>query len=208
MSPRRYRSGRRATAAEETRERIVAAAVRALSASGEHPAFSLESVATAAGVTRLTVYNQFGSRRALLESAFDKLAEQGGLFRIGDVMAGPDASAGLAQIIRVFCDFWSGHGSAARRLLDAAVHDRELKDSLSGRQERRRQIMSRLVGRMAQSGEVAPDAVRDVVDVLFVLTSVEVFLALKVGRRSTAAVCRLVQELAADVIARGASKRR
>ena len=207
MSPRPYRSARRATAAEATRERIVAAAVRVLGASGDESAFSLESVATTAGVTRLTVYNQFGSRRALLESAFDRLAEEGGLFRIGEVMAGPDAAAGLTQIIRVFCDFWSRHASASRHLLDAAVHDQELRDSLNARQERRRQIMSRLVGRMAERGEVAPNAVRDVVDVLFVLTSVEVFLALKVGKRSTAAVCRLIQELAADVIARGGAAR-
>jgi hypothetical protein len=102
----------------------------------------------------------------------------------------------------VFCDFWGRHGGAARRLLDATVRDEELRESLNARQERRRQVMATLVGRLARSGQVAPDAVRDVVDVLFVLTSVEVFLALKTGKRSTAAVCRLIQELAADVIGR------
>jgi len=203
MSPRRYRSVRRSTAAVETRDRIVQAAVDALSASGDAPAFSLESIAAAAGVTRLTVYNQFGSRQVLLESAFDRLAEEGGLFRIGEVMAGLDAAAALRQIIRVFCNFWSRHGSAARRMLDVAAHDQELRESLNARQERRRQIMTRLVGRMAERGDIAPSAVRDAVDVLFVLTSVEVFLALKVGKRSTTTVCRLIQELAADVIARG-----
>lgn len=202
MSPRRYRSVRREKAAEETRGRIIAAAVRVLSATAEAPPFSLESVAAAAGVTRLTVYNQFGSRRALLESAFDKLAEQGGLFRIGDVMAGADPAASVAQIIEVFCNFWSRHGAPARRLLDAAIQDQELRESLSARQERRRQIMSTLIGRMAQQGLVAPDAMRDVVDVLFVLTSVELFVALKVGKRSTAAVCRLIQVMAGDVMAR------
>jgi AcrR family transcriptional regulator len=47
-------------------------------------AFALESVAKAAGVTRLTVYNQFGSRRGPLEAVFDHFAERGRLQCIGE----------------------------------------------------------------------------------------------------------------------------
>jgi AcrR family transcriptional regulator len=56
-------------------------------------AFSLESVAAAAGVTRLTVYKQFGSRGGLLEAVFDRLARAGRLERI----AGPETAEHFDQ---------------------------------------------------------------------------------------------------------------
>jgi hypothetical protein len=117
-------------------------------------------------------------------------------------MADPDPHAGLAHLIAIFCDFWSARGGAARRLLDAAVRDPELGESLRARNERRRQALTVLLGRMVQSGDVAPEAVRDTVDVLFAVTSVEFFAELKVRRRSAARVCRLIQELAADCVGR------
>jgi AcrR family transcriptional regulator len=188
--------------AHETRDRIVGAAVSVLSAKDPARTFSLETVAKAAGITRLTVYHQFGSRRALLESAFDVLAAQGGLHRIPDAMADPNPHTGLERLVAIFCDFWSARGGAARRLLDAAVRDPELGDSLRARNERRRQALSVLLGRMVQRGDLAPGAVRETVDVLFALTSVEFFAELKIGRRSTAKVCRLIQVLAADGVRR------
>src|SRR6185437_8894626 len=103
VSTRPYRSGRRAVTARATRDRIIAAAVTVLSAADAGGRFSLEAVAQAAGVTRLTVYHQFGSRRALLESAFDMLATRGGLHRIRDAMTDRDPHAGLQHLVAIFC---------------------------------------------------------------------------------------------------------
>jgi AcrR family transcriptional regulator len=55
-------------------------------------AFSLDAIAKAADVTRLTVYNQFGSRRGLLEAVFDDIARRGRLHRLNDAMAESDPS--------------------------------------------------------------------------------------------------------------------
>jgi AcrR family transcriptional regulator len=202
VSPRPYRSAERDAAAEQTRARIISAAVSVLAAIDRGRDFSLEAVAREAGITRLTVYNQFGSRRALLESAFDSLATQGGLYRMREAMTDPDPRAGLDQLVAIFCDFWSVHDGAARRLLAAAVRDPDLEDSLRARNERRRHALSVLVGRMVQRGEVVHDAVRDIVDLLFALTSVDFFTHLKTSKRSTGRTCRLIQRLAADVVAR------
>ena len=79
MPPRRYVSPVRSAAAAAKRERIVAAAARLLREKVNIAAFTLDAVAKAAGVARLTVYNQFGSRRGLLEAVFDERARQGGL---------------------------------------------------------------------------------------------------------------------------------
>jgi AcrR family transcriptional regulator len=71
MSPRPYKSARRAVTAERTRARLLKAASEMLAAPD---GISLGAVAKKARVTRLTVYNQFGSRRALLEAVFDDMA--------------------------------------------------------------------------------------------------------------------------------------
>ena len=78
--PRRYRSELRDAAVDVTRTRIMQASRRLLTGGKDLPAFSLDAVAREAGVTRLTVYNQFESKRGLLEAVFDDIAERGGLF--------------------------------------------------------------------------------------------------------------------------------
>src|SRR3954453_385936 len=107
MSPRSYNSPGRDAAASQTKERIVAAAAAILGSAKGVEEFSLEAVAKAAGVTRLTVFNQFGSRRAVLEAVFDLVALRGGLHRLADVMRVSDPHAALPGIITIFCEFWS-----------------------------------------------------------------------------------------------------
>src|SRR5260370_37702470 len=79
MSPRRYRSPTRDASSGQTRARIVAAAAALLRSPEAIGGFSLGAVGKGAKGTRLAVYNQFGSRRALLEAVFDDRAERGGV---------------------------------------------------------------------------------------------------------------------------------
>src|ERR1700682_1943743 len=87
MSTRPYTSSVRTAAAAEKRERVIDVAARSLREEASIASFSLDAVAKAAGVTRLTVYHQFGSRRGLLEAVFDDIARQGGLTEIAGAMA-------------------------------------------------------------------------------------------------------------------------
>src|SRR5262249_1241940 len=92
-TPRPYESSLRAQSAGQTRAQLTAAAAQLLREHADFRAVTLDAVAKAAGVTRLTVYHQFGSRQGLLEAVFDELAVQGGLHRIAEAMAMPDARA-------------------------------------------------------------------------------------------------------------------
>src|ERR1700704_778911 len=98
-----YRSEMREAASDETRARIVAAARTLLAGGKDVPAFSVDAVAREAGVTRLTVYNKFESRRGLLEAVFDDVARTGGLFELRSVMAEPDTAKALRHFVSVFC---------------------------------------------------------------------------------------------------------
>src|SRR6266511_1393725 len=68
MKKRAYVSSVRSAAAAEKRDRVIEAAAKLLREDASIARFSLDTVARAAGVTRLTVYNQFGSRGRLLEA--------------------------------------------------------------------------------------------------------------------------------------------
>jgi AcrR family transcriptional regulator len=190
MTKRNYVSSVRASAAAETRERIIAAGAKLLRKDASIANFSLDVVAKAAGVTRLTVYNQFGSRRGLLEAVFDDIAREGGLFELADVMTIADPRAGLDRVVAIFCTFWS-HDPAIGGLNQAIATDPEFGDSLIERNERRRELLTGLLSRIVGK-HTAKRAMQDAVDLIFVLTSYPTFAALS-PQRSTEDVCRLLQ---------------
>ena len=202
MSPRAYKSPRRDAAASATRERIVAAAAAILGAADGIRKFSLDAVAKKAGVTRLTVYNQFGSRRVLMEAVFDERAERGGLFRIVEAMQDPDPQAALLRIIGIFCDFWSSDPGTMRLLHAAGASDAEFAESVHERNERRRSVLSAIVRRLAAGRAPPPKALGNLVDVLFALTSFAFFWQLTAGKRTAEAARRMIEEMAMDAVTR------
>ncbi|HEX9211603.1 MAG TPA: TetR/AcrR family transcriptional regulator [Bradyrhizobium sp.] len=190
MTKRNYVSSVRASAAAETHERIIAAGAKLLRKDASIANFSLDVVAKVAGVTRLTVYNQFGSRRGLLEAVFDDIAREGGLFELADVMTMTDPRAALDRVVAIFCTFWS-HDPAIGGLNQAVATDPEFGDSLIERNERRRELLTELLSRIVGK-HAAKRAMQDAVDLIFVLTSYPTFAALS-PQRSTEDVRRLLQ---------------
>lgn len=191
MSRRSYVSAVRAEAVAATRDRVIQAAARFLREEESIASFSLDAVAKAAGVTRLTVYNQFGSRRGLLEAVFDDIARRGGLIRLDRAMAEPDPRKGLDQLVEIFCEFWSSD-PAIGRLHDAMAIDPEFAQGLLERNERRRQSLEELVARTAGKA-ASPSRQRDAVDLIFALTSCAMFRMLA-SARSAKAVCDLIKD--------------
>jgi AcrR family transcriptional regulator len=141
---RPYELKRRATAMGERRARIVAAAIEEL-ISGRR--FTLEAVAKRAGVSRVTVYAQFGDRDALLEAVYDDLAASGGLQRIPDVFATESLAAGLELLVTVFCHFYSVHRDVLRRLGALSVLSDDDHAKHESRNARRHQLIGVLLGR-------------------------------------------------------------
>jgi AcrR family transcriptional regulator len=192
----------RDAAASQTRDRILAAAATILGTAGGIGDFSLQAVARKAGVTRLTVYNQFGSRSALLEAVFDERAQRGGLHRLGEAMATSDPHTALLQVIAIFCEFWTFDPGALGLLHAAGASDPDLALSVGERNERRRRLFTALVRRIAGDRRLRPKAVRDLVDTLFALTSFWFFSHLATGGRTATATCRIIQDLAMDAVRR------
>src|SRR5262249_59613985 len=98
MKRRPYRLGQRQTSVEQTRARIVAAAREILAARDGFSGFTVDAVAAQAGVARMTVYNQFGSKLGLLEALFDDLAARGLVERLRTAFGRPDPREALTGL--------------------------------------------------------------------------------------------------------------
>ena len=189
MPKRAYVSVARAEAAAAKRNQVIEAAARFLREEDSITTFSLDAVAKAANVTRLTVYNQFGSRRGLLEAVFDDIARRGRLARLEDAVVDPDPEKGLEMLVRIFCEFWDSDPAVAR-LHDAMAIDQELAQALLARNERRLPLIEGLIARLAAKNTPLT-AKRDVVDLIYVLTSCATFRMLSRARAS-AEICKLL----------------
>jgi AcrR family transcriptional regulator len=185
MSPRRYRLGRREEAVGRTRAAILGAARTEL-ASGDDSTFSAGAVARRAGVSRITVYNQFGSKAGLLR-------ELAGSVRLAGAPQGDGGEPRdeLRKRIEAACAEWSADPALFRRLppgaagrLEAPGEDRALAE------------------RLADSGQLrAGCSLKEAEDVIGALTSFPVFDRLhRDGRRSSTAVAEILLRLAAAIL--------
>jgi AcrR family transcriptional regulator len=165
MSPRPYRLNQRRAGMDATRSRIIAAARNVLVSDD---AFTFEAVAREAGVARITIYDRFGRREALVEAIFDDLAESGGLTRLPEAFSEAEPLAALERFVRVFCDFYSAHRLLLRRLDAMAVLGRSAMES-GGRNARRFEGLRVLLTRVADAGHAGADG-PDVLHAAHVLT--------------------------------------
>ena len=197
MSPRPYRLGQRQMATEQTRARILTAARELLLTSDAFSGFSIDAVARQADVARMTVYHQFGSKIGLLEALSDFLAAHGGMEQLANAFRQPDPLDALDKFITVFSRFWSSDRLVTRRLRALSALDSDFEQVVRARDERRREglcvIMQRLVEKY---GRPAPEAVDEMVNILFTLLSFENFDTLAGPMRSIEEVTPVVQRLA------------
>jgi AcrR family transcriptional regulator len=174
---RHYQLGRRRERVDRTRARLVAAARRTLMTREGVANFSLETVARRAGVTRLTVYHQFGSKVGLLEAVYDDLARRGHIAeRLAAAFQLPEPLACLNTVVAAFMEFWNSERIVIRRLRSMAVLDPSFRGA-TDRDQRRQAAMANVLHRL-EARNVSPDAVAECASMLAMLTSFEAFDAL------------------------------
>ncbi|HEY9428854.1 MAG TPA: helix-turn-helix domain-containing protein [Gemmatimonadaceae bacterium] len=203
MPPRRRPASRAEGPARDTRSRILAAA-RDLAVEKGFDEFTVEKVAEQAGVSRMTVYYQFGSKQELLEALFDQLAERGGMDRLAEEMKREDPLDSLAGLVAVFCGFWASDRVALRRLRSwgglrpaAAAADADAIE----RDAWRRRALETVARRIAQRyGKPARRDVKNAVDLLQVLTSFESYDVLARGGRDESDIAELLSQAALTIL--------
>jgi AcrR family transcriptional regulator len=197
MSPRPYRLGQRQATTEQTRVRIINAARELLAESSGFSGFSIDAVARQADVARMTVYHQFGSKIGLLEALSDSLAAHGGMEHLADAFRRPEPLDALDEYITVFGRFWDSDRLVTRRLRALAALDPDFEHVIRARDERRRQGLRVIVQRFVEKhGRPAPEALDEVINVLFTLIGFECFDTLAGPTRSIQEVTPMMQRLA------------
>jgi AcrR family transcriptional regulator len=197
MSPRPYRLGQRQAATDETRARILAAAQELLTAREGFAGFTVDAVARQAGVARMTVYYQFGSKVGLLEGVCDALAVRGGIEQMAGAFQQPKALGALAEFIGVLGRFFEAERPLIRRLQGLAALDPDIEQVVRARGERRRHGLEVLLRRLSKEhGRPTRKGFTEALEILFTLTSFETFDTLAGPKRGTAEVAPLVRRLA------------
>ncbi|MDB4949864.1 MAG: TetR/AcrR family transcriptional regulator [Gemmatimonadetes bacterium] len=196
MSPRPYSLGRRQAAAAETRAKVLEAARTLLSADEGVAGFSVDAVARAAGVARMTVYYQFGSRQGLMEAMMEAVRERGRGERLAEALERADGLEALDAFIPAVADFWERDRRVVRRLRGLAAMDPDMEGVVRPRDERRRQAFAALLGRLAPKLRPAPDEMQAAADMLYAIVSFETFETLAGPERTFPQVAPLVRRMA------------
>jgi AcrR family transcriptional regulator len=149
MAIRQYRLGRRQASVDRTRTRILVAAREVLTRAGFHGA-GLEEVAARAGVTRKTVYNQFGSKRGLLDALVSDLEERPAIgIRVQALLDSPDPRRSLDGYFREACRFWAANQTVMRNLYGLAATDAEARQVLGAHDTARKRRLVPFVSKLA-----------------------------------------------------------
>jgi AcrR family transcriptional regulator len=200
MTARGYQPGRRQADADRTRYRILAAARELVTDLG--PESSVREVAQRAGVSRITVYNQFRSKAGLLEA----LAAEAGRPPSGAALeeTAADPLEELKLRIERASAAWAADPRLHRQLDGRALGTAGVALGAGGVANRERSEADHtLAERLAAHDRLRPGcSIKEAEDVIGILTSFPVFDRLhKDGRRSTSAVVEILLRMASGFIA-------
>jgi AcrR family transcriptional regulator len=175
---RPYDLGKRQEASGRTRELVLEAA-RVQLESGSVRGLTMESLAKASGVTRQTIHNLFGTKTAVLEALFDRIASDAGMMRMREVMTANDPERMLAAFVEVFTGFWAKDRLLLKRIHGIAAIDPEFGRAVEARNQRRKMAATRVLERLyaAVPGVDEKEKARKIASLL-ALTSFEFFDAL------------------------------
>jgi AcrR family transcriptional regulator len=183
-------AGARARAAAATRAAVLQAA-RTVLGDPDPEGWSMETVAAAAGVTRMTVYNQFGARSALIEAVLDEVVSRDGMDRLVGATHELPPTVALERALLTTCRFWRAERPLLRRLFATSYTEPALAELLDRREGWRREQLGALVGRIdARHGDD-----QDLLDLLVVATSFPTYDRLSGNHRSPQEVAELVTRL-------------
>ncbi len=195
----------RRASVDERRARIVQAARALLSAPRGIGAFTIDSVARRARVSRMTVYHQFESKTGLIEAVFDSLViVRVGVPRLVAALALNDPRETLATFVQTFADVWQADRVVIRRLQGLAALDPEFARVWRTREERRREglraIVARLLGQRPSASRARAAGISDdestLTDALYAIIAFETFDVIAGAKRPLEAVAPVVHRLA------------
>jgi AcrR family transcriptional regulator len=178
MATRPYTAGRRRESSESV-DRVLEAAERMIREGAFHVA-TMDELAAAAGVSRATVFNRFGSKLGVLEALFTRGMEGPEMAAIQEALALEDPVAALEAAVDASCEIWEAFGYVHVQLQAVGVLERDAAALVDQQREEQRAALGQLIRRLAKAGKLRPGlGEARATATVHLLTSLESFLWLR-----------------------------
>lgn len=180
MAMRPYTAARRRESVE-TVDRVLKAAERLIKEDAFHAA-TMDELAVAAGVSRATVFNRFGSKLGVLEALFTRGMEGPEMAAVQEALALDDPVAALDAVVEAGCAIWEACGFVVQQLQAVAVLEPDAAALIDQQRDEQRADLQGLTRRLAKEGRLRPGLSQTrATATLHMLTSLESFLWLRQG---------------------------
>lgn len=144
---RRYQMVERARSVEQTRRAILDAAGQ-LFAGEAFVEVTIDDVATAAEVSRGTIYHQFGSKQGLFDALTTWMEERAHFASIAELAAAEDPVEALVEVCAAIVRFVHQTAPLFTNLRALAVVDPDLRAMVQRKDDARRRLIGGLVQRV------------------------------------------------------------
>jgi AcrR family transcriptional regulator len=153
MATRPYVQRARATAAGQTRERILDAAIGLIPTAGA--SLPVTAIARDAGVAVQTIYDQFGSKGGLLIAAIDRVQRSVGLMEaLSGVFTSPDGEEAMRRMIAATVSLWDRAWPFVKFMLRARRADAVVGREMAYIDRLRRAHYWAITQRLADEGRI------------------------------------------------------
>jgi AcrR family transcriptional regulator len=180
MAIRPYAGTRRRESSESV-GRVLKAAERLIKEGAFHAA-TMDELAAAAGVSRATVFNRFGSKLGVLEALFRRGMEGPEMAAIQKALALDDPVEALDAVVEAGCAIWEACGYVVEQLQAIGVLEPEAAALVDQQRDEQRADLEGLTRRLAKAERLRPGLSQArATATLHMLTSLESFLWLRQG---------------------------
>jgi AcrR family transcriptional regulator len=178
MAKRPYTAARRRTTPESV-NRVLDAAERLIREDAFHTA-TMDELAAAAGVSRATVFNRFGSKLGVLQALFARAMEGPQMDAIREALEIEDPVAALEAAIAASCAIWDREGYIHEQLQAIVVLEPDASVLIDEQKQEQRTALLALARRLSKAGRLRPGlGEARAAATLHTLTSLETFLWLR-----------------------------
>jgi AcrR family transcriptional regulator len=176
-------------------------ATRELLETGGVEQANIQTIAKEAGVTRPTVYQQFGSHSELLLAVMNDALDRADGRSVRKALQIPDAAKAVRGVVRGSCKFWDSEATLFRRFKGMALVDESTAEVDRLKEEVRRGHIRSLAARLAEQGQLRRGISRnEAFERLYLLTSFEVYETLRNAGHSADAIASRLGAMVEDTV--------
>jgi AcrR family transcriptional regulator len=178
MATRSYTASRKRGSPASV-DRVLEAA-KGLIAEDQFHTATMDELAAAAGVSRATVFNRFGSKLGVLHELFVRAMDSDEMRDIDEALAIADPVAALDAVVDAGCACWEKHGRLLEQLEAISVLEPDADKMVEIERQEHRSDLRGLARRLAAEGLLRPGLSESrAAAALHMLTSLDSFLWLR-----------------------------